>query len=101
MSWKVGFSRNLILKLHNKFRFFHIDLEEKSHKNFTNKYEITKFNKLADVKWIILSGLCIMVEENSYRIQIRYQKKTEFADNRRIGNQLKNNHSLQLEKCRI
>ena len=32
MSWYIGFSRNLILKFHNKMGLFHIVLEEKSRK---------------------------------------------------------------------
>ena len=32
MSWNIGFSRNLLLKLHNKLGLFHIVLEEKSQK---------------------------------------------------------------------
>ena len=34
MSWNVGFSRNLVLKLHNELGLFHIVLEEKS-QNFS------------------------------------------------------------------
>ena len=32
MSWNIGFSRNFILKLHNKLGLFHIVLEGKSQK---------------------------------------------------------------------
>ena len=32
MSWSIGFSRYLILKLHNELGLFHIGLEEKSQK---------------------------------------------------------------------
>ena len=32
MSWNIGFSRNSILRLHNKLGLFHIVLEEKSQK---------------------------------------------------------------------
>ena len=48
MNWNIGFSRNIILELQNKLGIFHIVLEDKSQKKFTNNYRKTKFTKLAE-----------------------------------------------------
>ena len=68
MSWKIGFSRNLILKLHNYLKFFYIALQEKSQKILTTIIESKKINQTCRIwtythKYPIFSGICIMVEE--------------------------------------
>ena len=65
MSWNIGFSRNLLLKLHNKLGLFHIVLEEKFQKisltiiesqNLPNLQNLDVDSQISHFEWI-LSGL--------------------------------------------
>ena len=102
MSWSIGFSRYLILKLHNKLGLFHIALEEKSQKisltiiesqNLPNLQNLDVDSRISHFKWIL---------HNSRRkIHIGYRsvtKKIELVEYRRIGKQWKNNQSLKFKE---
>ena len=102
MSWNIGFSINLLLKLHNKLGLFHIVLEEKSQKisltiiesqNLPDLQNLDVDSQISRFEWIL---------HNSRRkIHIGYRsdtKKIELVQYRRKGNQWKNNQSLQLQR---
>ena len=65
MSWNIGFSRNLILKLHNKLGPFYIVLEEKSQKisliiiesqNLPNLQDLEVDSQISHFEWILHNG---------------------------------------------
>ena len=102
MSWNNGFSRKLILKLHNKLGFFHIVLEKKSQKisltfiesqNLPNLQNLDVDSQISHFEWILHNG--------RRKIHIGYisdTKKIELVEYRSNGNQWKNNQSLQLQR---
>ena len=49
MSWNIGVSRNLVLKLQNKLGLFHIVLQEKSQKFSLTNLESHSLPKLQDL----------------------------------------------------
>ena len=62
MSWKIAFSRNLILKLYNKMGLFHIVLEETSQKilltiiesqNLSNLRNLDVDSQISHFEWIL------------------------------------------------
>ena len=102
MSWIIGFSKNLFLKLHNKFGIFNIVLEEKSQQisltiiesqNLPNLQKLDVDSQISNFEWIL---------HNSRRkIHIGYRSDTikiELVEYRRNENQWKNNQSLQLQR---
>ena len=102
MSWNIGFSRNLVLKLQNKLGFFHIVLQEKSQKFSLTCLESHSLPKLQDLdtesqisqfEWTLHNGR----RKNflSYRSDI---KKIDIIEYRKKGNTWKNNQNFQLEK---
>ena len=102
MSWNISFSRNLLLKLHNKLGLFHIVLEEKSQKipltiieyqNLTNLQNLDVDSQISHFEWTLHNG--------RRKIHIGYRsvtKKIDLVEYRRNGNQWKNNQSLQLQR---
>ena len=65
MSWNIGFSRKLLLKLHNKLGFFHIVLREKSQKisltviesqNLPNLQNLDVDSQISHFEWILHNG---------------------------------------------
>ena len=102
MSWNIGFTRNLLLKLHNKLGLFHILLEEKSQKisltiiesqNLPNLHNLDVDSQTSHFEWILHNG--------RRKIHIGYRsdtKKIELVQYRRNRNQWKNNQSLQLQR---
>ena len=50
MSWKIGFSRNLVIKLQNKKGLFKIILQEKSHKYLLTILQSQNLPKLQDLE---------------------------------------------------
>ena len=100
MSWNIGFSRKLILKLHNKLGLFHIVLDEKSQKisltiiesqNLLNLQNVDVDSQISHFEWTLHNG--------RRKIHIGYRsdtKKIDLVEYRRNGNQWKNNQSLQL-----
>ena len=102
MSWNIDFSRNLLLKLHNKLGLFHIVLEEKSQKislsiiesqNLPNLQNLDVDSQISHFESILHNG--------RRKIHIGYRsdtKKIELVQYRRNGNQWKNNQSLQLQR---
>ena len=102
MSWNIGFSRNLVLKLQNKLGLFHIVLQEKSQKFSLTVLESQNLPKLQDLdtesqisqfEWTLHNGRRKIFL--SYRSDI---KKIDFIEYRRKGNTWKNNQHFQLEK---
>ena len=102
MSWNIGFSRNLVLKLQNKLGLFHIVLQEKSQKFSLTVLESQNLPKLQDLdtesqisqfEWTLHNGRRKIFL--SYRSDI---KKIGFIEYRRKGNTWKNNQNFQLEK---
>ena len=102
MSWNIGFSRNVFLKLHNKLGLFHIVLEEKSQKisltiiesqNLPNLQNLDVDSQISHFEWTLHNG--------RRKIHIGYRsdtKKIDLVEYRRKGNQWKNNQSLQLPR---
>ena len=102
MSWNIGFSRILLLKLHNKLGLFHIVLEEKSQKisltiiesqNLPNLQNLDVDSQISHFEWTLHNGRS--------KIHIGYRsdtKKIDLVEYRRNGNQWKNNQSLQLQR---
>ena len=102
MSWNIGFSRNLLLKLHNKLGLFHIVLEEKSQKisltiiesqNLPNLQNLDVDSQISHFEWTLHNG--------RRKIHIEYRsdiKKIDLLEYRKNGNQWKNNQSLQLQR---
>ena len=102
MSWNIGFSRNLLLKLHKELGFFHIVLEEKSQKisltiiesqNLPNLQNLDVDSQISHFEWTLHNG--------RRKIHIGYRsdtKKIDLLEYRRNGNQWKNNQSLQLQR---
>ena len=70
MSWNIGFSRNLVLKLQNKLGPFHIVLEEKSQQFSLTVLEYQNLPNckiwIQNHKFLNLSGLCIMEDEKFF-----------------------------------
>ena len=102
MSWNIGFSRNLVLKLQNKLGLFHIVLQEKSQKFSLTVLESQNLPKLQDLdtesqisqfEWTLHNGRRKIFL--SYRSDI---KKVDIIEYRRKGNTWKNNQNFQLEK---
>ena len=102
MSWNIGFSRNLVLKLQNKLGLFHIVLKEKSQKLSLTVLESQNLPKLQDLdtesqisqfEWTLHNGRRKIFL--SYRSDI---KKIDIIEYRRKGNTWKNNQNFQLEK---
>ena len=102
MSWNIGFSRNLVLKLQNKLGLFHIVLQEKSQKLSLTFLESQNLPKLQDLdiesqisqfEWTLHNGRRKIFL--SYRSDI---KKIDLIEYRRKGNTWKNNQNFQLEK---
>ena len=93
MSWNIGFSRNLVLKLQNELGLLHFVLQETSQKFYSNGFGISKFTKTA--KFLIITGLCKTKNFLSYRSNI---KKIDLVEYRRKRNTWKNNQKFQLEK---
>ena len=102
MSWNIGFSRNLVLKLQNKLGLFHIVLQEKSQKLSLTVLESQNLPKLQDLdtesqisqfEWTLHNGRRKIFL--SYRSDI---KKIDIIEYRRKGNTWKNNQNFQLEK---
>ena len=102
MSWNIGFSRNLVLKLQNKLGLFHIVLQEKSQKFSLTVLESQNLPKLQDLdtesqisqfEWTLHNGRQKIFL--SYRSDI---KKIDLIEYRRKGNTWKNNQNFQLEK---
>ena len=65
MSWNIGFSRNLLLKLHNKMGFFHTFLDEKSQKvsltiiesqNLPNLQNLDVDSQISHFEWTLHNG---------------------------------------------
>ena len=102
MSWSIGFSRNLLLKLHNKLGLFHIFLEEKSQKisltiiesqNLPNLQNLDVDSQISHFEWTLHNG--------RRKLHIGYRsdtKKIDLVEYCRNGNQWKNNQSLQLQR---
>ena len=102
MSWNIGFSRNLVLKLQNKLGLFHIVLQEKSQKLLLTVLESQNLPKLQDLdtesqisqfEWTLHNGRRKIFL--SYRSDI---KKIDLIEYRRKGNTWKNNQNFQLER---
>ena len=102
MSWNIGFSRNLVLKLQNKLGLFHIVLQVKSQKLSLTVLESQNLPKLQDLdtesqisqfEWTLHNGR--RKKFLSYRSDI---KKIDIIEYRRKGNTWKNNQNFQLEK---
>ena len=101
MSWNIGFSRNLVLKLQNKLGLFHIVLQEKSQKFSLTVLESQNLPKLQDLdtesqisqfEWTLYYGRRKIFL--SYRSDI---KKIDIIEYRRKGNTWENNQNFQLE----
>ena len=65
MSWNIGFSRNLVLKLQNKLGLFHIMLQEKSEKfsltvlesqNLQKKEDLDTESQIFQFEWTLQNG---------------------------------------------
>ena len=65
MSWNIGFSRKLILKLHSKLGLFYIVLEEKSQKisltilelqNLINMQKLDVVLQISHFEWTLHNG---------------------------------------------
>ena len=102
MSWNIGFSRNLVLKLQKKLGLFHIVLQEKSQKLLLTVLEPQNLPKLQDLdtesqisqfEWTLHNGRQQFFL--NYRSDI---KKIDLIEYRRKGNTWKNNQKFQLEK---
>ena len=102
MSWNIGFSRNLVLKLQSKLGLFHIVLQKKSQKFSLTNLESQNVPKLQDLdtesqisqfEWTLHNGRRKTFP--SYRSDI---KKIDLIEYRRKGNTWKNNQNFQLEK---
>ena len=102
MSWNIGFSRNLVLKLEKKLGLFHIVLQEKSQKNSLTVLESQNLPKLQELDtesqisqfdWTLHYGRRKVFL--SYRSDI---KKMDLIEYRRKGKIWKNNQNFQLEK---
>ena len=102
MSWNIGFSRNLVLKLQNKLGLFHIVLQEKSQKLSLTVLESQNLPKLQDLdtesqisqfEWTLHNGRRKIFL--SYRSDI---KKIDIIEYRRKGNTWRNSQNFQLEK---
>ena len=102
MSWNIGFSRNLVLKLQNKLGLFHIVLQEKSQKfsltvlksqNLPKLQDLDTESQISQFEWTLHNGRRKIFL--SYRSDI---KKRDLIEFRRKGNTWKNNQNFQLEK---
>ena len=102
MSWNIGFSRNLLLKLHNKLGLFHSVLEEKSQKvsltliesqNLPNLQNLDVDSQISHFEWTLHN--CRRKIHIGYRSDT---KKNDLVEYRRSGNQWRNNQSLQLQR---
>ena len=102
MSWNIGFSRNLVLKLQNKLGLFHIMLQEKSEKfsltvlesqNLQKKEDLDTESQIFQFEWTLHNGRPKVFL--NYRSDI---KKIDLIEYRRKGNPWKKNQKFQLEK---
>ena len=102
MSWNIGFSRNLVLKLQNKLGLFHIVLQEKSQKfpltvlesqNLSKLQNLDTESQISQFEWTLHNGRRKFLL--SYRSD---KKKLDLIEYRRKGNAWKNNQKFQLEK---
>ena len=102
MSWNIGFSRNLVLKLQNKLGLFHIVLQEKSQKfsltvlesqNLPKLQNLDTESQISQFEWTLHNGKRKIFL--SYRSDI---KKIDIIEYRRKGNTWINNQNFQLEK---
>ena len=102
MSWNIGFSRNLVLKLQNKLGLFHIVLQGKSQKLSLTVLESQSLPKLRDLDtesqisqfdWTLHNGRRKVFL--SYRSDII---KIDLMEYRRKRNLWKNNQKFQVEK---
>ena len=102
MSWNIGFSRNLVLKLQNNLGLFHIVLQEKSQKFSLTVLESQNLLKLQDLdtespisqfEWTLHNGRRKIFL--TFRSDI---KKIDLIEYRRKENIWKNNQKFQLEK---
>ena len=102
MSWNIGFSRNLLLKLYNKLGLFHIVLEEKSQKISLTVIESQNLPILQNLDIDSQISHFVWTLHNGRRkIHIGYRsdtKKIDLVEYRRNGNQWKNYQSLQLQR---
>ena len=102
MSWNIGFSRNLLLKLQIKLGHFHIVLQEKTQKFSLTVLESQNLPKLRDLdtesqisqfQWTLHNGRRKVFQRFCSDI-----KKIDLIQYRRNGNTWKNNQKFQLEK---
>ena len=102
MSWNIGFSRNLVLKLQNKLGLFHIILQKKSQKfsltvlesqNLPKLENLDTESQISQFEWILHNARRKIFL--SYRSDI---KKIVLIEYRRKGNTWKNNQKFQLKK---
>ena len=66
MSWNIGYSRNVLLRLRNKSKLFHVRLRYELKKSSYTVLEALNFPKIdkldsesnfLELKWVILNGL--------------------------------------------
>ena len=102
MSWNIGFSRNLVLKLQNKLGLFHIFLQEKSQEFSLTVLESQNLLKFQDLDTESqISHFELILHNGRRKIHIGYRsdtKKIELVEYRRNGNQGKYNESSQLQR---
>ena len=102
MSWNIGFSRNLVLKLQNKLRLFHIVLEEKSQKLSLTVLESQNLPKLRDLDTESqISQFDWTLHNGRRKIFLSYRSdiiKIDLIEYRRKSNLWKNNQKFQVEK---
>ena len=96
------FSRNLILKLHNKLGLFQIVLEEKFQKisltilesqSLTNLPNLDVDTQISHFEWTLHNG-----RRKIHTGDRSDTKKIELIDYQKIGNQWNNNQFLQLQR---
>ena len=102
MSWNIGFSRNLVLKLQNKLGLFHIVLQEESQKFSLTVLESQNLPKLQDLDTESqVSQFEWTLHNRRQKIFLSYRsdiKKIDLIEYHRKGNTWKNNKKFQLEK---
>ena len=94
MSWNIGFSRNLVLKLQNKMGLFHIVLQTVlESQNLPKLQDLDTESQISQFEWTLHYGRRKIFL--SYCSDI---KRIDFIEYRRKGNAWKNNQNFQLEK---
>ena len=94
MSWKIGFSRNLVLKLQSKLGVFHIALQENSQKFSQTVLDSQKLLKLQDMdRESEISQFELTLHNGRRKNFLRY-----LIEYRSKENTWKNNQKFQLEK---